>query len=265
MGMIFMLCIGDAPVWAQEEEAASAPAAAASASRRPAAPKPDTVSIVLHGAGVFGGDVAMVTQVFKPAGEGPFPVVVFSHGRAGDAFDRARLSRPVAAEQVSYWLSKGMAVVAPIRPGYGATGGADVELAGARFDAFGQCTSRPDYRRMASTGKATVHAALAWLQGQAWADRQRIVLAGQSVGGFTTVAAAADSPAGVAGYINFAGGSGGNPQVAPGKSCDAEQLKDVYTEFGKTTHLPNLWVYAENDQIGLPVPAGGEPARSAQP
>lgn len=190
----------------------------------------------------------MVTQVFKPAGDGPFPVVVFSHGRAGEAFDRARLSRPVAAEQVSYWLSKGMAVVAPIRPGYGATGGADVESAGARFDALGQCTSRPDYRRMASAAKATMHAALAWLQGQPWADKQRIVLAGQSVGGLATVAVAADRPAGVVGYINFAGGTGGNPQLAPGKSCDAEQLKDVYTEFGKTTTLPNLWVYAENDQ-----------------
>jgi dienelactone hydrolase len=141
-----------------------------------------------------------------------------------------------------------MAVVAPIRPGYGSTGGVDVENSGARFDSNGQCTSRPAYRAMAAAAKKTVGAALAWVQGQPWADGRHVILAGQSVGGLTTVAAAADRPAGVLGYINFAGGTGGNPQLAPGRSCDPEQLTAVYTEFGRTTVLPNLWVYAENDQ-----------------
>ena len=63
----------------------------------------------------------MHTQVFKPAGPGPFKVLLYAHGRPGYASQRALLKRPIHARHVQYWLAKGYAVVAPIRPGYGAT------------------------------------------------------------------------------------------------------------------------------------------------
>jgi dienelactone hydrolase len=226
--------------------------------------------IGLKGGGSFGGDIEMVTQLFKPEGRPPFPVVVFSHGRAADAIDRAKLVRPVPTSQVRYWLSKGFAVVAPIRPGYGKTGGADAENSGTSFDASGQCRSRPVFSTTADAGKKAVRATLEWLPSQAWADSHKVILVGQSVGGLVTVASGAEHFEGVLGYINFAGGSGGNPARSPGRSCGPEQLTALYAEAGKATTVPNLWIYAENDQYwGPEVPkewhaafaAGGSPTR----
>ncbi|MDR3470591.1 MAG: hypothetical protein P4M09_02695, partial [Devosia sp.] len=69
----------------------------------------------------------MVTEIFKPAGPGPFPVVIFSHGRSGEPSERASLTHPVNSSVAAYWTAKGFAVVAPIRPGYGPSGGPDRE------------------------------------------------------------------------------------------------------------------------------------------
>ena len=219
-------------------------------------PAGETVSIALAGGGVFGGNIAMATQVFRPPGDGPFPVVVFSHGRASDAAARAHLKVGISNAQLRFWLERGDAVVAPIRPGYGATGlGGDPENSGARFDAMGRCTSTPSYRQTAEAAGRTIDATLAWLRSQPWADAHHVLLVGQSVGGLTTVTAGAHPQEGVVGYINFAGGAGGNPERSPGASCAPDRMEALYADLGRTTTLPNLWVYAMNDQYwGADVP-----------
>ncbi len=245
-----LLALASGPSAAQEDDAASAPtpaAAAASAARAPL-PAGDPISIPLHGAGFFGRDLDMTGLLFRPPGPGPFPVVVFSHGRAPDAVDRARLKVGISNAQLRYWLARGDAVVAPIRPGYGATGGGDAETNGAHFDAFGNCTSVPNYRSAATAARRTVDATLEWLRAQPWADARHVLLAGQSAGGLTSVAAGAQAADGVVGYVNFAGGNGGNPSLSPGRSCDPAQLGRLYGEYGAATRVPSLWVYAENDQ-----------------
>ena len=184
---------------------------------------------------------AMATEIDKPAGDGPFPVVVLSHGRAGEARDRARLARPIAASVAAYWTEKGFAVVAPIRPGYGATGGADVED-------HGPCDRGPDYDRTASQTAAAALAAVAWVRAQPWAKPDRLLLEGQSVGGLGTVAAAARNPPGVVGFVNFAGGSGGDPQRTPGQSCRPDLIRALYARFGASTRVPGVWFYAANDE-----------------
>ncbi|MEP6503522.1 MAG: dipeptidyl aminopeptidase [Betaproteobacteria bacterium] len=224
--------------------AASLPAAAATL------PVAATVTLPVREAS---GDVAqMVTQFFLPPGTGPFPVVLFSHGRAPGESGRAELSQGVSRAQLRYWLAKGVAVVSPIRPGYGASTGGDVEQSGVRHDQFGRCTSKPDYRKTAEAATLTVPVTLDWLKTQPWADANHVLLVGQSVGGLTTVAAGARPLPGVVGYINFAGGSGGSPERSPGASCDPDQLTQLYAGWGRTTTLPNLWVYAANDQYWGP-------------
>lgn len=220
--------------------------------RVPADVAPEIVSIVVPGAGTLGGDVAMRTEVYKPAGPGPFPVLIFEHGRSGEARVRASLDHPILKGHVRFWLNKGFAIVAPIRVGYGATGGPDRENSGASFDGFGKCTRRPDFSQLAKVTAEANLAAVRWAQAQPWADGKRIVLEGRSVGGFTTVATAATQPEGVVGYINFSGGAGGAPDKAPGHSCDPGQMKDIMAGFGKTTRIPGLWLYAENDQYWGP-------------
>ena len=242
----------------------------AGAALAPALPRPEAAAIPLAGGGVAGASIDMVARVYVPAGTPPFPIVVYSHGRSGEAAIRARALPPPPAEQLRYWLGQGFAVVAPVRPGYGPTGGPDAEAAGGRFDASGTCTREPDFRRATEAGVRAIAATLAWLRSQPWADAGRVILVGQSVGGMVTVASAAAQPQGVVAYVNFAGGGGGNPTLAPGHSCGPQQLGALYAEFGRTTTLPNLWIYAQNDQFWGPdapvlwhaaFAAGGSPTR----
>jgi dienelactone hydrolase len=210
-------------------------------------PTPDIVTISVPGMGLFGADAKMVTQVFKPAGEGPFPVVLFSHGRAGDVTTRTQLKNPVGTGHVRYWQAKGYAVVAPIRPGYGDTGGSDTERSGNVYGATGQCQGLPDPSITATAAMRSTTVALLWVREQSWANKDRILLEGQSVGGLTTVAMCATSPPGVVGCINFAGGTGGNPDLAPGRMCSPERTTELMQLYGSTTKLPNIWLYAVND------------------
>jgi dienelactone hydrolase len=243
------------PTLAQDSEGEGAAASAASARAEPL-PAGETVAISVPHAGVFGGTLTMTAQVFRPAGDGPFPVVVFSHGRAPDAVDPLPPEVGVSRAQLRYWLARGNAVVSPIRPGYGATGGPDDENNGAHFNNLGRCTTTPDFRRAATAAVRSVDATLAWLRTQPWADAHRVLLVGQSMGGLASVASGAHPPDGVVGTINFAGGGGGSPSLSPGHSCDPDQLTRLYGEFGRATTVPSLWVYAMNDQyFGPDAPA----------
>jgi dienelactone hydrolase len=189
----------------------------------------------------------MHTQVFKPSGPGPFKVLLYAHGRPAYASDRARLLRPIHARHVQYWLAKGYAVVAPIRPGYGATGGADQESSGAGYANSGQCIRSPNPAQAAQAAANAQRQALDWVRQQPWARKDRVVLEGQSVGGLTTVALCASNPPGVVGCINFSGGAGGDPQHAPGNMCAPEKTTQLMREYGSTTTAPSIWLYAPND------------------
>lgn len=211
------------------------------------------VTIPVHEAS--GNEAQMVVTWFLPAGQGPFPVVLFSHGRPPGKSGRERLALGVSQSQLHYWLSKGVAVVSPLRPGYGQSTGGDVEQSGVHHDAQGRCTRTPDYRKTADAAVLSIRAALQWIALQPWADANDVLLVGQSVGGLGTVAAAAQRLPGVVGYINFAGGSGGNPERTPGVSCDPGQIQTMLAGYGKTTTAPGLWIYAANDQYwGQDVP-----------
>ena len=199
-----------------------------------------------------GETAQMVTTYFLPPGAGPFAVVVFSHGRAPRAEGRAGIEIGVSRAQLRYWLGKGVAVVSPVRPGYGHSTGGNVEDSGVHHDAAGRCTNRPAFAKTADAAALTVAATIGWLQDQRWADTGHVLLVGQSVGGLATVAAGALNPPGVVGYVNFAGGTGGNPELSPGASCDPGQLRAIYTRYGASTHVPNLWIYAMNDQYWGP-------------
>ena len=198
-----------------------------------------------------GETVPMVVTWFLPrdAAAGPVPVVVFSHGRDVSAGVRAQLAVGVSRAQLLFWLARGVAVVAPVRPGYGASGGADIEEDHIRVDPSGHCIGHAEFRHTADAAARAIDATLQWLQTQTWADAHEVMLAGQSVGGLATVAAGAGAAPGVVGYVNFAGGSGGNARRSPGLSCDPDQLEALYADYGRATTVPNLWVYALDDEF----------------
>ncbi len=189
----------------------------------------------------------MTTQVFLPEGKAPFPVVIFSHGRAPTAEGRANLKIPVLPGHVGYWQAKGFAVVAPIRPGYGATGGPDREASGVRWDQENRCGGKPDLPGALNRAAFAVRNAVDWARTQSWARNDRILLVGQSVGGMTSVVLGGQNPPGVVGIINFSGGAAGNPEKSPGRSCAVDDVGAVFRTAGQTARVPSLWLYAPND------------------
>jgi dienelactone hydrolase len=212
----------------------------------------EIVQVTVKGSGLRGADVAMPVHVFKPtlsqadAGAGPWPVVIFSHGRSTDLTDRMNLKNPVLFGHVRYWHAKGYAVIAAVRPGYGELTAADPEDHLARWNG-NVCTGLAQFDKTAQAATRAVRAAHDWLREQPWANKDRILLVGQSVGGLTTVAACGQNWPGVIGCVNFAGGSGGNPPVSPGTSCQPNRIRDLFASAAKTTQVPSLWLYSEND------------------
>lgn len=221
---------------------ALAPAALAQA-----VPPPETIRVPVSVGGV--GDV--VALLYKPAGPGPFPLVLYSHGRSGDRSERLGLKHPVRAAHASYWVRKGVAVLAPVRPGYGDTGGSDREDSGAKWR-DGQCYSSPDFASTALRAREAVQAVFQWAVKQPWVRPDRVLLVGQSVGGMTTVAASELNWSGALGTVNFAGGAGGNPTGSPGHSCAPGNLTDAYRAWGQRARAPSLWLYAPNDDYWGP-------------
>ena len=209
--------------------------------------EPEVVKLALQ---INGEPVKVPSHLYKPQGDGPFPLVIFSHGRASNPADRARLSQPILVGHANYWLKQGVAVVAPVRPGYGDTGGIDRENSFARWSGT-TCNSNPDYTEISGQSRETIRATHEWAQQQAWVHKDRILLEGQSAGGLATVAAGAGAGAlnlpGVVGLVNFAGGSGGNPERSSGQSCRPENLTKTYGALGAQVKVPSLWLYAEND------------------
>jgi dienelactone hydrolase len=215
----------------------------------------DIVQVTVKGSGTRGADVSMPVHVFKPtlsqahAGAGPWPVVIFSHGRSSTVEERQALRNPVLFGHVRYWHAKGYAVIAPVRPGYGDNSAHDPEASGTRFPASGNspCTGLAQYEQVVDNSTRAVRAAHDWLREQPWAHKDRVLLVGQSVGGLTTAVACGQNWPGVIGCVNFAGGSGGKPDTHAGNSCQPERLASVFAASGKTTQVPSLWLYSDND------------------
>jgi dienelactone hydrolase len=200
-------------------------------------------------------DVTIPVHVIKPPAtqpndvNGPWPVVIFSHGRPGSIAGRAALKAPIQpfADMVRFWHDKGYAVVTAVRPGYGDNTKEDPEDHGARWDGS-TCSGPVDFSKTANAAAHAVRSVYAWVVAQSWSIKERIVLVGQSVGGLATVTACSQSWPGVMGCINFVGGAGGNPQSSSGASCQADRLAKQFAIAGKTTKVPSLWLYSANDK-----------------
>ena len=182
--------------------------------------------------------VLIDVTVFRPKSAGPFPLVVLSHGSPRSAQDRRLDGRQRLAGQAEPFLVMGYAALVPTRRGYGESGGEWAE-------SYGPCRD-PDYYAAGLASARDIRAAVDAVRGAPWADTRRIVLAGQSAGGFGSVAAAASSFEGLVGVVNFAGGRGSR---GPDDVCGEEKLVEAMARYGRASRVPELWLYSENDRF----------------
>jgi len=172
------------------------------------------------------------------------PFLILNHGRAVTPEERKNYGRARFAEQSRYFAELGFAVFLPTRIGYGLSGGPDLESSGP-------CNNK-DYPASLAPAISQVKAAVKYARAQDFVDPQKGILLGQSVGGFTTIGAAAENLPGVRLAINFAGGAGGDPKGRPWNPCQPERIAETYAEFGSTAKKPTLWLYSSNDAFWGP-------------
>jgi dienelactone hydrolase len=200
----------------------------------------DDVKISMELKTIFGTkQIKLSTTIFKPMGGEKMPLLILNHGTPlGDARKKITPYR----EQGRTLARKGFSVALPIRRGHGTSEGDYVEYSG-------DCNNS-DYDNVAREAVKDIRAAVDYMKKEPYVDIERkILLVGQSTGGFSSLAYASAYPEEVIAVINFAGGKG---RVAPFKVCDEERLVNTMGNFGKTFKGPTLWIYTEQDDYFEP-------------
>ena len=190
---------------------------------------------------VGGRSLNLQVRIFRPKGDGPFPLAVINHGTPNDV-SKARAMKLGFTRAALWFARNGFLTMVAMRPGFGRSDGPYME-------ASEECRNR-DYARDARQTAVLEAAIVASASRLADADRRRIIVVGHSAGGFGAFALADDPPPGVVGIISFAGGRGGddNETICGG----IPRLVEATRALGKGNRLPQLWLYAGNDHFFPP-------------
>ena len=192
--------------------------------------------------------VPMLAYMVRPIGEGPFPLLVMNHGVSLDAKERSFFP-VIEFRNAALWFARqGYVVVAPVRPGYGATAIEIPErgLFGLFFSGVGNC-SDANFRDAGLAIASIDMWVIDYISAQPFIRRDEVVVVGQSGGGWGAIALASQNPASVRAIIGFAAGRGGHFNGKPNNNCAPDNLVEAAAQFGRTARIPMLWIYAHND------------------
>ena len=187
-----------------------------------------------------GARYTLKSTLYRPNGTGPFPLVVLNHGAPANYAD-VPSQFETFTDQSAWFVARGCAVLVPNRRGYGGSTGPFAE-------SVGPC-AHPNFLRAANASADDVVAAIGAVVSQRTVDSSRIVVAGQSAGGYASLAVGARAQRGLVGIVNIDGGRG---SLDSGQNCDPAQLVAVAGDFGVTARAPSLWLYARNDERFTP-------------
>lgn len=178
---------------------------------------------------------------------GKHPLVVLTHGSARAAQDHALVTPWQQLGQALWFARRGWIALVVVRRGYGSSGGDQDGNHG------GHCSNRngfgADYESAGNYAAEDLRIAIDYARTLPQVDDTRIIAAGVSTGGFTTVALTANPPRGLVAGINFAGGRGSQ---ADHEVCDAGGLIGAFRDYGKHSRVPMLWIYSQNDKFFWP-------------
>ena len=168
------------------------------------------------------------TPLYRPPGDGPFPVLIMNHGKTpGDPHLQERDRFTAISRE---FVKRGYAVVVPMRKGFAHSSGQYADD-GCNLTVNGQNQAND------------VQGVVDYLSRQPWVDRNRIVVAGQSHGGLAAMAFGTRNLPGVRGLINFAGGL----RADSGNCHWKNSLITALADYGNKARIPSLWFYGAND------------------
>jgi dienelactone hydrolase len=182
--------------------------------------------------------------LFRPPGEGPFPLALIAHASTQNVLRRAQMPQPEYAALAAWLVARGFAVLVPERAGHGGTGGKYLEDQGGCDDA--------NYSRAGYATADSIKAALGFLRGESFIRPDGAVVIGHSAGGWGALALASEDPKSIASIIVFAPGRGGHANDAPGQVCAPHTLVASAAEFGEDAKVPVAWLVAANDSYFPP-------------
>lgn len=173
--------------------------------------------------------------IYAPDMDGKFPLLILNHG--SPMSEQERRSMETFRTQSMIFARRGFVVAVPMRRGYGTSEGEYAED-GGKCDNY-------DYDRVAQEAVKDIEATVEFMKQRTYVDGgKKIVMVGQSSGGFSSLAYGASHADKVAAIINFAGG-----KVRPqgNKVCSEDRLAEAMSKFGRSSGMPTLWIYVEQD------------------
>ncbi len=177
-----------------------------------------------------GESIMLQATLDIPDGPGPFPLVVMNHGATGDVppSEQPRYHLTFAAY---YFLSRGYAVVLPMMRGYAGSQG-HLEHHGC------------DYAATGIEDAQDIKAVIDYIKTRPEIDGSKIVVAGQSFGGWNTLALGTMDVPGVRGLVSFAGGMDESDCL-----FSSHAMIRAAEEFGAHSKFPSIWFFGDNDKV----------------
>lgn len=186
----------------------------------------------------------MHALLFRPPGDGPFPLAVIAHASTQNVLRRAQMPQPEYRALAGWLVGRGFAVLVPERPGHGATGGKYLEDQGGCDEA--------DYAKAGRSTADVIAAAAGFIRTKAFIRPEGMVMVGHSAGGWGVLPLASEEPRDVAAIIAFAPGRGGHANDVPDRVCAPHMLLAAAAAFGKAARVKVTWLVAANDSYFSP-------------
>ena len=184
--------------------------------------------------------------VVRPVGDGPFPLVIMNHGISLNANERV-LFPTVEYRDAAFWFARqGYFVISPVRYGATSLDDKDQGLYGAVFAQVGSCEN-PNFLGPGLAIATLDDWVIEYMSRKKMIAPARVVVVGQSGGGWGSIALGSQNPPSVRAIITFAAGRGGRVDGKPNNNCAPDKLVEATAYFGRTARVPMLWIYAEND------------------
>lgn len=186
----------------------------------------------------------MHALLYRPPGDGPFPLAVIAHASTQNVLRRAQMPQPEYRALAGWLVGRGFAVLVPERPGHGATGGKYLEDQGGCDEA--------DYAKAGRSTADVIAAAAGFIRTKAFIRPEGMVMVGHSAGGWGVLPLASEEPRDVAAIIAFAPGRGGHANDVADRVCAPHTLLAAAAAFGKAARVKVTWLVAANDSYFSP-------------